>query len=95
MFALTLALTLGTDPTATEMAKPPTRVVDRAELVRPGMFPKEVIRVLGRKPSCEAGDLIPLAGGGGTIPKLRYAEFQRPRISIEFGSTERVDRVRR
>jgi hypothetical protein len=46
MLALTLALTLGTDPTAAEMAKPSARVVDPRDHVTRGMTLVEAKRIL-------------------------------------------------
>jgi hypothetical protein len=100
MFALALTLTLGSDPTATEMAKPPARVIDPTKLVQPGMRPKEVIRLLGCGPRIRRMNGVPAAGGGGVFAEYRAAIFRRPciatehnRIAIEFDDYERVKNI--
>jgi hypothetical protein len=92
MFALTLALTLGIDPM--EMAKPRAQVVDRADLVRPGMTQQKVGELLG-----EEGAFV--CGGSITGYVTFTFDYPRSRVSVTFsndgvGGTDcRVTRVRK
>jgi hypothetical protein len=51
MLALTLALTLGTDPTAMEMAKPPAQMVGPDQLIQPGMSHTKVVALMRGNPT--------------------------------------------
>jgi hypothetical protein len=77
MFALTLALTLGTDPTAAEMAMPPARVIGWRERIWTGMTLTEMERALGRP-----ADFVHPARGMGSTP--RHAVFDSPNIIVIF-----------